>query len=106
MTETAEATTDPLYTEVAGCTCYIGGQRGVTTGFTYSPGLSGPEMNGAFVKLDEGDRPMLYVTLGAPVSGDNARMTHREVLAWREISRDGFDSLTGLADARRKMGWR
>lgn len=118
-TETME--TQTIYTEATGCTTYINGERGILVEFTR--GVAGYK-TGGFVRLDE--RPaMLYVTFGASVTGpcdcwtqtdaerahnpqcrtQGDRLTHREVTGSREITRDEFDALTGLAEIRRSMGW-
>jgi hypothetical protein len=112
---------ETIYTEVTGCTTYIGGERGVLVEFT--KGIAG-YITGGFVRLDE--RPaMIYVTFGKRVTGPcecwsqsdpsrghnplcralSDRLTHREVTGSREVTRDEFDALTGLAEVRRSMGW-
>ena len=81
-------------------------------------------LTGGFIRLAE--RPaMVYVTFGASVTGpcdcwtqsdlerehnpqcstQSGRLTHREVTGSREVTRDEFDALTGLAEVRRSMGW-
>lgn len=98
------AVAETMYTEVAGCIVYIGGRLGETKSFRHSSGRT----VGAFVQLANPEAEtwagdMLYVELSAVPVGD--RGTHREILNHRTISRDEFDVLTGLAQARRDMGW-
>ncbi|MCC4906957.1 hypothetical protein [Microbacterium sp. cx-59] len=97
-----------MYIEVTGCGWPAPSDdlRGTVVGFTrnrmdYTGTVARALVDGAFVRMD--DRPaMVYVELGEHV-GD--RSQHAEVLAWRYISRDEFDRLTGLDDVRRSMGW-
>lgn len=89
---------DTLYTEVAGTTCYVGGERGIVTGLHREVRWG---LVGAFVKLDERD-VMLYVTLGL-ACGD--RGAWHEVASAREIDRDEFDRINTLDVLRREMGW-
>jgi len=91
---------DTIYTETRGTTAIIDGKRGTTVGLRYD-NLTGGGLVGAFVSWDEGG--MAYVTTGAAV-GDRGQ--HREVADVREIDRDEFDVLTGLAEVRRQLGWR
>lgn len=89
--------TDTLYTATSGTTGHINGERGTVVLIDYAQGFR----RGAFVRLDE--RPvMLYAELGASVG---ERGGWSEVVSVREIDRDEFDRLTGLAGARREMGW-
>jgi hypothetical protein len=97
-----------MYIEVKGCGWPAPSDdlRGTVVGFTRNRlDQTGPVarylVDGAFVRLDS--RPgMLLIELGEHVG---SRSQHAEVLGWREITRDEFDRLTGLADARREMGW-
>jgi hypothetical protein len=97
-----------MYVETKGCGWPAPSDdlRGTVVGFTRNrldaTGAVGIyRVDGAFVRLDV--RPgMLYIELGEHV-GD--RLQHAEILGWREIDRDEFDRLTGLAEARREMGW-
>lgn len=110
-----------MYTDVRGTTVITDdGRRGTTVLLGYD----GLRTTGAFIALDEGG--MLYAALGkstagpcdclhqlderAPHSGQcrtrSERLTHHEVDSIRAIDRDEFDQLTGLAEARRSMGWR
>lgn len=114
-------TNQTIYTETRGCTTYINGERGTLVEFT--TGVAG-YLTGGFIRLAE--RPaMVYVTFGASVTGpcdcwtqsdlerehnpqcstQSGRLTHREVTGSREVTRDEFDALTGLAEVRRSMGW-
>lgn len=77
-------------------TCYVGGERGFVALIHY-PTPADPA-DGVFVRLAEREA-MLYVDI-RPDGSD-----WPEILGWRQISRDEFDHLTGLTDARRSMGW-
>lgn len=55
---------------------------------------------GATIALDSGQ--MAYATLGAIYGGSDQ---WREIDAIRVITRDEFDTITGIADIRREMGW-
>lgn len=88
-----------IYTEVKGCTAHVNGERGTTVLILWKPSL--PEPVGALVRLNE--RPaMLHLTLGR-ITGE--RGAHSEIESVREIDRDGFDEVTGLAEVRTSMGW-
>ena len=87
-----------LYIEVSGCNATINGERGRTVGFTHAVGNV---TSGAFIRLD--DRPaMLYVELGHRAGERNERA---EILTAREIDREEFDQLAGIARLRRELGW-
>lgn len=95
-----------LYIEVTGCNTTVGEEHGTTVGFTRNRlDATGPVarylVDGAFVRLDDGRR-MFYVELGEHVGG---RSQYAEVIGYREIDRDEFDRLTGLAEMRASMGW-
>ncbi|MGZ0070007.1 hypothetical protein [Microbacterium arborescens] len=98
-----------MYIETKGCGWPAPSDdlRGTVVGFTRNRldptgAVATYRVDGAFVRLDL--RPgMLYIELGEHV-GD--RSQHAEILGWREIDRDEFDRLTGLAEIRRDMGWR
>lgn len=90
---------DTIYTEVRGTTAIIAGKRGTVTAIHHSPIDSSTD--GAFVSWDEGG--MAYVTTGQRV-GDRGQ--HHEVQSVRDIDRDEFDVLSGLAQIRGELGWR
>lgn len=89
--------TDSIYTQVKGTTAHIGHERGTVVGFTRAGGA----LTGAFVRLHL-RAAMLYVALGNP---SDERGNWHAVIGSREISRDEFDRLSGLAEARLSMGW-
>lgn len=99
-TQDTRPTVETMWTGSTGCTTYAaGGHRGTVTAFHYT--AAGRTTAGAFVRLDETDPgAMWFVTLGA-----ETRDHHREVTGASPITRDEFDSLTGLAELRREMGW-
>ena len=99
----------------------VSGERGVIKHITHS---RHGEPDGAIVRLD--DRPVfVYVELGLralictcgaePLRREhhhpqcdlmsNLSTYHREVIGWREIERDEFDQLTGVAALRSEFGW-
>ncbi len=104
-----------------GVITHVAGEPGVIKHITHSrPG----EPDGAIVRLD--DRPVfVYVELGLRALTctcgaealrrehhhqhcnlmSNLSTYHREVLGWREINRDEFDRLTGIAALRSEFGW-
>lgn len=88
-----------LYIETTGTTCHISGERGVLKQL-HRPSAQSDAV-GAFVRLDLREA-MLYVELGER-SGTRRQMA--AVTGWREVGRDEFDQLTGIADVRRAMGW-
>jgi len=104
-----------------GVVTHVAGDRGVIKHITHSPH---GEATGAMVQLD--DRPaIVYVELGMralmctcgadalnrehhnPACNlmSNLSTNYREVLGYREIDRDTFDSLTGIAALRAEFGW-
>lgn len=87
--------TDTIWTKTLNTTAYVNGERGIVRGVTRALG----HVSGAFVRLDEREA-MLYVEL---VHSDEEGWM--KVTSSREIDRDEFDQLTGLAGARRDMGW-
>lgn len=97
-----------MYIEVTGCGWPAPSDdlHGTVVGFTRNRlDATGPVaralVDGAFLRLDA--RPgMLYIELGDHVG---SRSQHAEILGWREIDRDEFDRLTGLAEYRQSMGW-
>lgn len=122
----APATAAPSAYVLKGCTTYIAGERGVVTETHYASLGSNAALAGYFVRLDE--RPaMIYAAVGARVVGpcdcyvqfdadsphtpqcrtlrDLATSNWYEIATSREIDRDEFDQITGLAQIRREMGW-
>jgi hypothetical protein len=91
--------TNTIYTEVRGTTAIIAGKRGTVTAIHHSSIDSSTD--GAFVSWDQGG--MAYVTTGQR-TGDRGQ--HHEVQAVREIDRDEFDALSGIAALRTQLGWR
>ena len=85
-----------IYTEVSGTNFIPERLSARIVGFTYSQGV----VTGAFAVVDISN-VMLYLTLGRRTEDGK----HHEVESWRAIDREEFDHLTGLADARRGMGW-
>ena len=104
-----------------GVITHVTGERGVVKHLTYD---RHGETTGAIVRLDE--RPaLMYVSLGlraikCTCGADALRREHhhehcllmsnlstlyREVVGWREIYRDEFDQLTGIASLRSEFGW-
>lgn len=104
-----------------GVITHVTGERGVVKHITYS---KYGEPSGTLVRMDE--RPAFaYVSLGARAlvctcGADPLRREHhhphclllsnlssnyREVLGWREVDRDEFDNLTGIATLRSEFGW-
>lgn len=104
-----------------GVITHVTGERGVIKHITHS---RHGEPRGAIVRLD--DRPVfVYVELGlraltCTCGAEALRREHhhqhcdlmshlstyhREVLGWREIDRDEFDRLTGIAALRSEFGW-
>lgn len=116
MSERAQAL--PVF---VGVITRVTGERGVIKHITHS---RQGEPDGAIVRLD--DRPaFVYVELGLKALTcscgaealhrehhhqhcdlmSNLSTYHREVLGWREIDRDEFDQLTGIASLRSEFGW-
>lgn len=103
-----ERETHRMYIEVTGCgwPAPTDDLRGTVVGFTHNrTDQTGPVAravtDGAFVRLDT--RPaMLYIELGDHLG---TRGQYAEITGYREITRDDFDALTGLTEARRSMGW-
>jgi hypothetical protein len=87
--------TDTIWVRTLGTIGYVNGERGTVRCVTRSLG----QVTGAFVRLDEREA-MLYVELV-----HSEKDGWMDVAASREIDRDEFDRLTGLADARRDLGW-
>ena len=103
MSNHTSTTAQTLYTEVAGTNCYIDGQPGVVTALHYVTGRN--TAAGAFVRIEAGTfaGTMLFVKLGASL-GDRRELS--EILEAHVITRDEFDAMTGIAEARRQSGWR
>lgn len=97
-------TAETIYVEGSGTNCIIGGRRGVITSLHYSP--IDHSVDGAFVGWDEGGTA--YVTTGRHAGTERmgGHWTHREIESVREIDRDEFDALSGLASIRTQLGWR
>lgn len=95
---------DTIYVEVSGTNCIIGGRHGVVTSVHYSP--IDHSVDGAFVGWDDGGTG--YVTTGCHAGTERlgGHWTHREVQSVRDIDRDEFDVLSGLAAMRSHLGWR
>jgi len=97
-----------VYIEVTGCGWPAPSEdlRGTVVGFTRNrTDCTGPVaravVDGVFVRLDA--RPaMLYIVVGEHVG---SRGQHAEIVSWREIDRDEYDRLTGIAEVRASMGW-
>jgi len=100
----ATPSADLIYVEVPGTTAILGGRRGTVTALHHSP--IDRSVDGAFIGWDDGGTA--YVTTGRH-AGELRRhggYTHREVDAVRDIGRDEFDVLSGLAAMRTQLGWR
>jgi hypothetical protein len=95
---------DLIYVEVAGTNCILDGKRGIVTSIHYSP--IDHSVDGAFVGWDDGGTA--YVTTGrhAGEKRSGGHWTHREVESVRDIDREEFDVLSGLASIRKELGWR
>lgn len=95
---------DAIYVEVAGTTAIIGGRRGTVTSLHFSP--IDRTIDGAFVGWDGGGTA--YVTTGRHAGSERmgGHWTHHEVESVRDIDRDEFDALSGLAAIRSQLGWR
>lgn len=126
---TSTAAPQVMYTETAGCTTVIPeiGGRLTVTGFKYGPGVERPEPRTAFV-FDDVARQMHAVEIGGRVAActcgrdalygvgarehhercnvNSGRKSHSAILSHRPITRDEFDVLTGIAEARVASGWR
>lgn len=96
-----------LYIETKGCGWPAPSDelRGTVVGFTHNRlDATGPvaiyREDGAFLRLDAGG--MLYIELGERAG---RRGQYAEITSWRQIDRDEFDRLTGLAEVRASMGW-
>jgi len=97
MTNTAATEIARVYTATKGTTAIIDGRRGIVTSIHYSE--IDHSTDGAFVRWDDGG--MAYVETGARTGNG-----WHEVASVREIGRDEFDALTGLARIRHDLGWR
>lgn len=95
MSETAEK----VYIETRGTNATVAGRHGIVTGFTYS-NIDG-QTRGAFFATDDGT--MMFLELGAYLGERDA---WKAVESAREITRDQFDILSGLAPLRSELGWR
>ena len=88
--------TDLVYVAVKGTNVHTAIGHGQVTQVLHRGGA----VSGVIVRLDEGGTA--YITTGA-------RTGERDGWAFidhvRRITRDEFDDLTGLTDARREMGW-
>lgn len=114
-------TAERALTTFTGVITYVSGERGVVKHVTHS---RYGEPSGAIVRLDE--RPVvIYVELGMMalvctcgaealvrthhnpgcLLMSNLSTNYREVISWREIDRDEFDELTGIASLRTEFGW-
>lgn len=113
--------TEPALTTFTGVITYVSGERGVVKHITHS---RHGDPSGAVVRLDE-RAAVIYVELGmralictcgaealfrAHHHPDCLLMSklstnYREVLGWREIDRNEFDALTGIASLRSELGW-
>lgn len=93
-----------IYVEVPNTTCIVGGRRGIVTSIHYSPIDHG--VDGAFIGWDDGGTA--YVTTGRHAGSERGggHWTHREIQSVRDIDRDEFDVLSGLASIRTQLGWR
>ncbi len=87
--------TDTIWIKTMNTTAYVNGERGIVRCVVRELG----HVAGAFIRLDEREA-MLYVELV-----HNEKDGWMDVATSREINRDEFDRLTGLASARRDMGW-
>lgn len=113
--------TGTALTTFTGVITYVSGERGVVKHITHS---RHGEPSGAVVRLDE-RAAVIYVELGMRalvctcgaeaiirahhtphcLLMSNLSTNYREVLGWREIDRDEFDQLTGIASLRAEFGW-
>lgn len=99
MTNTQTPATIHAYT---GTIAIIDGEHGTVTQTHYEGFGNAQRLAGLFVRLDL--RPaMLYVSVGEKVADTVGVYEVRES---REITRDEFDTITGLATIRREMGWK
>lgn len=102
MTLTNETTSpDAIYTQVAGTTGYIKGERVTITRI----GRRGGAVAYAYAALDE--RPgMLLIEFGRATQIQSGQPIWHEVIGSREIDRDEFDRLNHMDSVRHEMGWR
>lgn len=103
-----ERESNRVYIEVSGCGWPAPSDdlRGTVVGFTRNrTDCTGPVacalVDGVFVRLDA-RAAMLYVEVGEHVG---TRGQYAEITGWREVDRDEYDRLTGIAEARASMGW-
>lgn len=93
-----------VYVEVPNTNCVIGGRHGVVTRIHHSP--IDRSVDGVFVGWDDGGTAYVVTGRHSGEQRSDGRWTHREVESVRDIDRDEFDVLSGLASIRTQLGWR